>query len=70
MTNSLNSNAIHAKYGHFKNGGRQWSIDISCNCLPGIIKGLIRIVDVLALRMSFAQDVLVVSCSSRQERDR
>lgn len=62
MADFLNVNAIYTQYDHFKNGGRQWSIDISCNGLTGTV-------EVLALRHRFAQDVLAVSRHNRQGSD-
>ena len=70
MADSLNGNTIYTQYDHFGNGGRQWSTDISCNCLPSLGNGLTRMVEVLALRHRFAQDVLAVSHHSRQGPDR
>jgi len=69
MADSLNGNAIHTQYGHFKNGGRQWSTHISGNCLTGFGNGLAIIVEVLARRRRFAQDVPAVSHYSRQGPD-
>jgi hypothetical protein len=69
MKDSLNGNAIYTQYDHLKNGGRQWSTHFSCNCLTGLGNGLTIIVEVLALRRRFAQDVPAVSHHSRQGPD-
>ena len=70
MTGSLNKKAIYTQYGHFENGGRQWSNDTSCNCLPGHGNGLIRIIEILGRFHRFAQDVFAVSHQNRQGPDR
>ena len=57
MAYSSNGNAICTKYSHFKSADRQWSTDISYNCLIDVGNGLIRIVKVLTLSYIFTQDL-------------
>ncbi|MGB2864414.1 MAG: hypothetical protein WBC05_13885 [Sedimentisphaerales bacterium] len=59
----MNDNAIYAQYDHFKDVGWQWLTDSPCSCSTGVV-------EVLALRHRFAQDVLVVSHHSRQGPER
>ena len=69
MADSLNGNAIYTRYDHFKNGGWRRLTSISYNCLPGPGNGLSIMVEILAPRHRFAQDVLTVSHHSRQGPD-